>query len=809
MKTSVIEHTIPNEKETDHKVQEPRIGRFAITVIVAFVVALPALIFTWDLSYYAYPPTNYEHGSGVGLVLSGFLHFLVLAYLYAVIALLVSYHTGSLVKTISPSRRVLFGIGFVLGPPLLMVGVAVGSALILDRALKVGRREGPMLWKEGIRFLVLALLAGACIVPTHCQAAEEAPPEEVRQVLGKYLEACEERDFDAVRKMLCFVDDEDERLFAECSRWAEDKRILAKGEVTEQGKAAEDCWLFLVGRGTLIELWKVGDEWKVLSPVSGTQRTLESKVPRGALWLALADEETKRVEGESEEALLRRRGRYIAALKLSPRDSIRNLHRYCAGIPEMDAEALAKMPLEDFRQAVIAALKGPTELLYRVEPGRDVVIEGDPVPVTFYLENTTGRPISLKFMPCFGLMSGGHLVFPRALGGGKGTWTKKRPPGVRVVSRRYSYPLKPVYPFEEKELTIAVGETASVKVNLLDYYDLVPGRYRFYTRIDARGGQGFWRGHAISETRHFEVKYPTVSFQPDAQSFHRFALEKPIGLGVGLRPIVVSGRGLQLFYAKSITFWPLANRHLTARVESATWPFDDDVVTVHVAIFDKEMGLVAASSTTRAIAQMAADKIRMNGRMIDLDFGFVENLDSPEYFRVTVASARAGQEQAPVKLEIAAGRAEYKIGEQVDVSVTLTNVSDEAISVVGSLDGSGAGFRYPQYHYLIVGPAGEFERLSGAWCDKVASAKADDFVALEPGESFDPYGEGFGKDPGLEHWRPQKPGDYKILLLYSSESPEDSAWHPDSRDPEVARRLAKVPRCSVCSNIITVKVVGF
>lgn len=136
MKTSVIEQAIADDKETGLKEREPRFGRLAITMIVAFVVVLPAFIFARELSYYAYPPSNYEPESAIAGIRSSPMMSIALAYLCAVIALLVSHQAGCFVKTISPSRRVLFGIGFVLGPPLLMVSAAVGTALIFDRAIK-------------------------------------------------------------------------------------------------------------------------------------------------------------------------------------------------------------------------------------------------------------------------------------------------------------------------------------------------------------------------------------------------------------------------------------------------------------------------------------------------------------------------------------------------------------------------------------------------------------------------------------------------------------------------------------------------
>jgi hypothetical protein len=77
--------------------------------------------------------------------------YITLAYICAVISLLVSYQMMSFVRSLSLLRRAILAIAFVLGPPLLMVGAAAGSALFLDKGMKGGDAAA-------VRFAVRAMI---------------------------------------------------------------------------------------------------------------------------------------------------------------------------------------------------------------------------------------------------------------------------------------------------------------------------------------------------------------------------------------------------------------------------------------------------------------------------------------------------------------------------------------------------------------------------------------------------------------------------------------------------------------------------
>ena len=60
----------------------------------------------------------------------------------------------------------------------------------------------------------------------------------------------------------------------------------------------------------------------------------------------------------------------------------------------------------------------------------------------------------------------------------------------------------------------------------------------------------------------------------------------------------------------------------------------------------------------------------------------------------------------PIRLELeSATGSQHDLSRPLDLSVRITNVSDEPIWMVGVLPGS-EGLRYPQYQVEIEGPSG-------------------------------------------------------------------------------------------------------
>lgn len=339
----------------------------------------------------------------------------------------------------------------------------------------------------------------------------KAPPlEGAEAAFNRYVRAVRQRDGAALQQALCFVDQRDEDLFVAFSPLRNATSVppgffrpFPVGELAERKRASENCWLFVLEDGSFLELRRAGDDWKVLCPMTGRERFADAKLTRAETPRHLATEEMKWVRGESEAQLAERRARYMAFLDLAKRHHIKNRYRYFAGIPTEDTTALAKMALEEFREAVLTKLDAPDGLRFRITLPKSVFFEAEPVLVTFSIENVTASDISLKFNPSveivqsdYAVTARGAWVFPKAI--------------TRAGNRNPLYRDFLMYPFEERfkrvDMTIGPGKTRKVEVNLCEYYDLPSSRYTISSRIDAESEEGnFWQGRAFADGWKFGI----------------------------------------------------------------------------------------------------------------------------------------------------------------------------------------------------------------------------------------------------------------------------------------------------------------
>jgi hypothetical protein len=349
-------------------------------------------------------------------------------------------------------------------------------------------------------------------------AAATALPEGPQAALDAYSRCVAEREGERdegakLRKMLCFVDREDERLFVAFS--GKDKiyvrsGIFPSGKPVECKRASDDCWLVVLDGGVLLELWRSDGKWRVLCPTPGFERMARAKLTTAETPRHLRSVEMKRVQEESEAQLERRRARYLAVLELSGRHRLKDLHRYFAGIPTTDPATLAGMSLDEFRKAVLLKLDAPSGLRYRVIPEAKSFGEGEPVWVTFLIENVTAKPIKLNYEPSVEIVDWSSMITAR----GARVFLK----GEDTAQRKNPYRSKAVYPLKEREVNISPGKTHTAKVNLLDYYDLPPARYSISSRLDTpRNDEGsFWHGSAMADTVLFVIGQPSPRGQPSA-----------------------------------------------------------------------------------------------------------------------------------------------------------------------------------------------------------------------------------------------------------------------------------------------------
>lgn len=155
----------------------------------------------------------------------------------------------------------------------------------------------------------------------------------------------------------------------------------------------------------------------------------------------------------------------------------------------------------------------------------------------------------------------------------------------------------------------------------------------------------------------------------------------------------------------------------------------------------------------------------------------------------------------------------HRVGAPIPVSIEVKNISDRTLWMIGVMDGSELGLRYPHYQPRITGsqplPSPEPTPLP----DMVAPLRIIDFRQLAPGEGFDPT------DPQHEaaylplstfvNFRPPSPGRYEFRLTISTESRENEEWLGIMGYPgweAVVERLAEVPRLRIESNVAVAEV---
>lgn len=155
------------------------------------------------------------------------------------------------------------------------------------------------------------------------------------------------------------------------------------------------------------------------------------------------------------------------------------------------------------------------------------------------------------------------------------------------------------------------------------------------------------------------------------------------------------------------------------------------------------------------------------------------------------------------------------LGSPVPIRIEVKNVSSGSVWMVGVLDGSETGTRYP--HYLpeiklggraIANPPVPEDPL-------VSPLRLADFHLLQPGAGFDPTtkaGASYLPVSTFANFRPSLPGRYEFQLVLSTESRSPDQWlgkfGQDVERAAVLDRLGLIPKFTVTSNLLVVEARG-
>ena len=155
------------------------------------------------------------------------------------------------------------------------------------------------------------------------------------------------------------------------------------------------------------------------------------------------------------------------------------------------------------------------------------------------------------------------------------------------------------------------------------------------------------------------------------------------------------------------------------------------------------------------------------------------------------------------------------VGERPNVKVVITNVTGKEVYLVGCLDGSDSGGRFPKCSFQLLdmegNPIPEKEPRIG--CGSRNRLKTTDFVKVAPGAEFTPYGQGFFGSWELFRFSTLPPGDYVLRFHYQTSTKDVQDYFGDEKmmgqktaSPEIQKLYEAVPLVDVKSNDLRITV---
>jgi hypothetical protein len=179
------------------------------------------------------------------------------------------------------------------------------------------------------------------------------------------------------------------------------------------------------------------------------------------------------------------------------------------------------------------------------------------------------------------------------------------------------------------------------------------------------------------------------------------------------------------------------------------------------------------------------------------------------------------EEDLPPKQEplacILRGERTCELGKTPNITVELINQTNKEIYLVGNLDYSDYGMRYPYCYFEITGPDGESaDRRRGPGCGTMNPLRVEEFVKVPPGGTFNPHQKidryGFWSSRQLSPDTFREPGVYRIRFLYSTKNNTIDQWAGSSSEvaanAEIMRLFNQVPKVEVHSNEFVLTVIA-
>jgi hypothetical protein len=154
-------------------------------------------------------------------------------------------------------------------------------------------------------------------------------------------------------------------------------------------------------------------------------------------------------------------------------------------------------------------------------------------------------------------------------------------------------------------------------------------------------------------------------------------------------------------------------------------------------------------------------------------------------------------------------------GAQGIVSIAVSNTASHDINLIGVVDGSEAGARYPRWTPIVEGSASLFRPERS---DFTSPLGPGDFRLLKPGQVFDPTvpaGDARFFPLATFETLSDQPGLYRVTLELDTQCDDERAWigtlpvrgeEAERAAAAVRARMRDVPRLRVRSNTIEIMV---
>jgi hypothetical protein len=158
----------------------------------------------------------------------------------------------------------------------------------------------------------------------------------------------------------------------------------------------------------------------------------------------------------------------------------------------------------------------------------------------------------------------------------------------------------------------------------------------------------------------------------------------------------------------------------------------------------------------------------------------------------------------PFACILVSGRDTYELGDYPQFAVRILNRSSREVYLVGSLDGSTSGRRFPTCRFEVTDAAGKPVNWPGPFCGNMGLLRAEDFALVPGREAFNPFGKGFFPSYPFPVSR-QEPGTFAVRFFYSTSSRRVSDYFGaySGREfpvkPEIQQRFDQIPHVELRS----------